>query len=218
MSRKCINVYVPNLPVRTDRRESIEHQFADKPVFQLQLMTPVPDKKGYISLWRTFFSAVRREYEKGSDYFIFCEDDHMFTASYDEVKLFSQIAEAQAMESDLLMGGISWMRDVLQVRDDLFWVSAFNGMQFTIVFRRFFENILATEQSGYDHVTDHYLSTLTESMFVIYPFISVQKDFGYSDATPTNNKAGYVRSLFVSTSERLRILDKVRKYYNNLSV
>ena len=110
------------------------------------------------------------------------------------------------------------MRDVLQVRDEMFWVSAFNGMQFTIVFRRFFEKILATETGGYDHVTDQYLSTLTESMFVIYPFISVQRDFGYSDATPTNNKAGYVQSLFISSSERLRILDKVRKYYKNLSI
>ena len=35
MSRKCINVYVPNLPVRTDRRESIMSQFADKPVLRL---------------------------------------------------------------------------------------------------------------------------------------------------------------------------------------
>ena len=46
------------------------------------------------------------------------------------------IAEAQAMGNDLLLGGVSWTRDVLQVRDEMFWVSAFNGMQFSIAFVR----------------------------------------------------------------------------------
>lgn len=213
MDSFCINVYIPNLQQRTDRRESILREFSGKEYFKTNIVTPVPSKKGYISLWKTFIKVVEKEEANESDFFIFCEDDHVFTENYSSDALCRHIQEADRMQADLLLGGVSWMRAPFQVNDNMFWLDAFNGMQFTIVYSRFYDRILDTIKDGYKNVTDIFLSSLTDAIFVIYPFISVQKEFGYSDATPNNNKTGYVKGLFSYTSERLRILNKVWTYY-----
>lgn len=213
MNPFCINVYIPNLQQRSDRRESVLKEFSGKDCFKTNIVTPVPSKKGYVSLWKTFVKIVETEKANRSDFFIFCEDDHVFTENYNCDALCRHIQEANRMHADLLLGGVSWMRTPFQVNDNMFWLDAFNGMQFTIVYSRFYDIILDTIKDGYKHVTDIFLSSLTDAIFVIYPFISVQKEFGYSDATPNNNKAGYVKGLFSYTSERLRILNKVWTYY-----
>ena len=102
----------------------------------------------------------------------------------------------------------------IQVSDNLFWVNAFNGMQFTVVFKRFYVSILScTTEEG--HVTDSFLSRLSDNIFVIYPYISSQADFGYSDATSANNQKGRVPSLFMNTLKQLQWHNKVRQFYHH---
>lgn len=121
------------------------------------------------------------------------------------------------MGADLLSGGVSWMRDSLQVRENLFWIERFTGMQFTVVFKRFYDKILAIKyDENQKYVTDSFLSMLSDSIFVMHPYISVQKEFGYSDVTEKNNKEGYVQSLFERTDKTLCILKKVRNHYGKL--
>ncbi len=60
---------------------------------------------------------------------------------------------------------------------------------------------------------DHKIGTLTDKKFIIYPFLSVQRDFGYSDVTILNNEKERVGNLFQNVSERLCLLKKVRNYY-----
>lgn len=211
-----IQVYVPNLPNRKDRKASIINQFADKPQFFLSVLKPKEDKNGYVSLWKTFFNAVVEENKRNSKYFIFCEDDHVFTDDYNFEMLLSLVDTAQKLSADLLLGGVSWIDEPLQVGDNLFWLNKFNGMQFSIVFNSFYKKILSTEPTGWNHVTDIYLSELSSSIFVAFPFLSIQKEFGYSDVTENNNILGHVESLFLKTYNRLFLLDKVRKYYDNI--
>ena len=52
-----------------------------------------------------------------------------------------------------------------------------------------------TEQT----ITDICLSNLSSNIFVMWPFISVQKEFGYSDVTFFNNTPNYVGKLFEKT-------------------
>ena len=54
-------------------------------------------------------------------------------------------------------------------------------------------------------------------MFVMYPFISRQREFGYSDITETNNHEGYINELFRSTSKMLDSLNKVKLFYKSIS-
>ena len=209
-----ISVYIPNLPQRTERRASIVEQFDRKDLFKINLVCPVFDETASNSLWRTFYNIVQKEKDSGSDFFIFCEDDHVFTDEYSEAFLLDRIREADEMGTDLLSGGVSWMRDSLQVREHLFWMERFNGMQFTIVFKRFYDRILAIDyDENKKYVTDAFLSTLSDSIFVMHPYISVQKEFGYSDVTEKNNEKGYVQSLFEKTDKTLCILKKVRNHY-----
>ena len=48
----------------------------------------------------------------------------------------------------------------------------------------------------------------------MFPFISTQKEFGYSDATTKNNTEGYVDQIFSATTEKLQHLVKVAFFYH----
>ena len=88
-------------------------------------------------------------------------------------------------------------------------------MQFTVVFRRFYDALLQ-DHPKVSFVTDIRLSELSDNIFVTYPYLSVQREFGYSDVTPCNNPRGHVDWLFRTTREKFRILNKVRSYYQAL--
>jgi hypothetical protein len=48
---------------------------------------------------------------------------------------------------------------------------------------------------------------------VTHPFLSVQKDYGYSDATPFNNEIGGIEDFFVKCDEHFQSLRKVHQVY-----
>ncbi|WP_431293124.1 hypothetical protein [Pedobacter sp. P26] len=58
------------------------------------------------------------------------------------------------------------------------------------------------------------ISSLTENKFVIAPFVSVQKEFGYSDVTLKNNGTARVERLFKGVNSKLEELVKVANFYN----
>lgn len=208
-----ISVYIPNLTKRTDRKASIEKQFKNKNEFELNFVQAIEHKIGAFGLWQTFMNIVRNEYNKKSNFFIFCEDDHVFTENYNKEYLFERIMEADFLKADILSGGVSWMMTPIQCSKHLFWLERFNGMQFTIIYSRFYETLIqADTKEGF--TTDIKISDLSDNIFVMNPYISIQKEFGYSDVTSSNNKKGYVNGLFQTTSNRLRILDKVKNFYN----
>lgn len=209
-----IQVYAPNLSCRTDRRTSLEHEFLDKPEFELHIVPAIENENGAWGLWQTFHSIVAIEAQKESDFFIFCEDDHTFTQDYDKDTLMANIAEANQLGADLLSGGMSWLSRPVQISPSLFHVDAFNGMQFTVVYRRFYSKILAY-QTKEGFVTDAFLSSVSENVYVVYPFISTQKEFGYSDVTSRNNENGRVTSLFCNMRKWLKRLDKVYRFYHH---
>ena len=162
-------------------------QFVDKPEFELHVIPAIEMKDGAHALWQTFYAIVEKEAKSDSPFFVFCEDDHVFTENYTFDYLQSQIEAADRMNADLLSGGMSWLLHPIQVTEKLFWVATFNGMQFTVVFRRFYQRILAAKTTqGY--VTDFRLSALSHRKFVMYPYISVQKEFDYSDVTTGNDR------------------------------
>lgn len=209
MPMKTIDVYIPNLPQRTDRRESILAQYANRREFNLHLVEPVKDKEPEFSLWKTFIRAVRAEKEKGSEFFIFGEDDHAFTETYNPDLLEECIVEAQKEEADTLSGGLGWFSDALQVSERLFWLNHFNAMQFTVVFQRFYDKILHVAEEGNGFTLDWKISLVSDRNFCIYPPISRQLEFGYSDVTTPNGKKGFLDKAFADSNHRLGLLQKV---------
>lgn len=82
-------------------------------------------------------------------------------------------------------------------------------MQFTVVFNRFYQSIIDSPLDEWN-VTDIFISGLSNNIFVMYPFISIQSEFGYSDVTPKNNNNGFVHELFKKSMDKFDVLQKVR--------
>lgn len=63
---------------------------------------------------------------------------------------------------------------------------------------------------------DNFIASLTDNVFVMYPFISVQKEFGYSDVTNFNNNKNQVTRLFDNASKKIEEYGRVAKKYDLL--
>lgn len=216
MIKQPITVYAPNLVQRPERKTSIMEQFRDRSEFELHVVSALETKQPTWGLWQTFYKIVEQESKKNSEFFIFCEDDHVFTESYSKDRLLQSIEQAEAMKADILSGGMAVTQVPIQVTPNLFWVNWFNGMQFTIVFRRSYDTILAAKTTD-GYTLDVMLSHLLKNKFVIYPYISIQKEFGYSDATSINNEVGRVTRFFEKAQSSLGKLKQVQRFYGRLS-
>lgn len=212
MTHTPIPVHALHMPARTERLQSLESQFAGRSEFRLHVVRPVAHRSPVVSLWRSFVKIVEEEAAASSPFFIFCEDDHVFTRHYSAARLRRAIRQADALGADLLSGGMSWIRTPLQLERHLFWVERFNGMQFTVVFRRFYPVILAHADAR-GQAADIYLSGLSDNLLVMHPYISRQQEFGYSDVTPMNNRRGHVTDIFDKTCRTLDMLSKVGAHY-----
>ncbi|MBD5351554.1 MAG: methyltransferase domain-containing protein [Bacteroides sp.] len=211
-----LQVYAVNLAARTERRESIIGEFEGRDEFELHIVPAIEHRNGPYGLWQTFYGIVEEQERRGSEFFIFCEDDHVFTEAYSQDTLLHYIRIAQSLDADLLSGGMSVCRNPVEVAPGLFWVNWFNGMQFTVIFRRCYPKILAAKTTeGY--AVDIQLSYLAKRKYVMAPYISIQREFGYSDATSINEEEGRVTRFFQKNESLLAQLHKVRNHYSAIS-
>jgi glycosyl transferase family 25 len=209
-----VEVYAINLLKRYDRRSHIRKEFDNRNEFCLNLVTAIENDCGAVGLWNTIVHIVRNLVSKNDPYIIICEDDHMFTKDYNRKLFFDSIREAEKMRIDVLMGGISWFEDALRISPNLYWVNRFSGLQFTVIFRVFFEIIINADFTA-GNAADYKISDLTENKLFLYPFISIQREFGYSDVTIENNKQGRVSEIFDSTADNLNQLNMISAFYNS---
>ena len=203
---------VVNLAERKDRYQHITKIFDSRNEFALRMYHPIPQKSGALSLWLTIKKIIETV-DKDLPFFILCEDDHEFTQNYTYRLWQPYIDEANLLDADILCGGVSWFKTGVQVSENLFWIEMFSGLQFTVIFKKFYQTILNASFSKCDQA-DYRISDLTEKKFVIHPFVSIQKDFGYSDVTSRNHEERRVERLFEETSERFALLKKIKAAYS----
>ena len=194
--------------------EHIRHEFKNLKEFCLIFVPAIAHKTGCIGLWRTIQNLLLDLNNNADEMIILCEDDHQFSEKYNYPLLKEKIMEAKENDADILLGGVSWFKDAVQISQDLFWVEKFSGLQFTVVFKKFYEKILSATFLETD-AADYKISDLSDKKFIIHPFISTQKEFGYSDVTPKNGEEGFVETCFKETSERLQLLKNVETYYKS---
>lgn len=207
-----IPIFIINLKRRTDRKESILKEFSSRNEFSLTIVEANEHTFGALGLWNTIRYILQNMVNEKDEFIIFCEDDLQFTRHYSKKYLLSSIAKAQKRNADILLGGVSWFASAIQIAKNLFWVENFSGLQFTIIFKKFFKEILDASMENFE-AADYKIASLTDKAMFIYPFISTQKEFGYSDATPNNNQNGRVTALFNWTSDKLKLLRHVKKAY-----
>jgi hypothetical protein len=200
---KRIPTFLINLKSREERRNHILKQFSGKTVFDCTLVEAIEGESGRIGLWQTIRKIVSDSIHAQHDYILICEDDHEFTDHYAEEKLFSCIYHANLLKADVLLGGICFCdNNIRKVHDNLISADNFACMQFTLIFRSFFETILNAQFTRED-CADFKITELSDKKLVIYPFISRQKDFGYSDVSDGyyENK---MNEFFNETSRRIQ--------------
>jgi len=212
-----IPVFAVNLIGRKDRFVHICNEFHNKDEFELKVLQAKPHNNGAIGLWENIVQIIKEASERKLGYIILCEDDHQFSKKYSPSFLHESINAAEQRGADVLLCGVSWFKSALQVSDHLFWVNKFSGLQFTVIFSKFFAKILEADFMAGD-AADYKISALTKSKFLMAPFISTQKEFGYSDVTYKNNEKGYINKIFRSTKLGVSQLAKVKKHYQLIPV
>lgn len=208
-----IPVYAINMKEREDRRNHILREFEGKPEFELHLTEACTHAKGTIGLWNSIVKIIRKAKEEEEEVIILCEDDHYFTEHYSPKLLFKQIEEAYMQGADLLSGGIGGFGQAVKVGPCRYWVDWLWCTQFVVVYSSFYDRILEYEFKD-DDTADGVFSQLTSHKMVIYPFISEQCDFGYSDVTPSNmNQQGMIRRHFARANAQFGMIERVREWY-----
>lgn len=227
MKNHTIPTFIINREIRVERKQHVLKEFEGRDEFDISLVVAQEHNIGAVGLWNSIKYILKNLVSADQDYVLICEDDHLFTAHYTKEKLFAAINEAVKLKSDVLCGGISWLDGTLPISEGIFWVRAFTGTQFIIIFKSLFSRILEAEfnaeQSlasttviGGDlegsNVVGFRLSSLTDRKYFMYPFVSIQKDFGYSDVTG-ENAVGKVEQLFDAAKVKIESALRILSFY-----
>lgn len=211
-----IPTYVINLPERSERLNHIMEQFKDKPEFTVTYIEACRHTVGAVGLWLSIRKVIELGIRNEDDVLLICEDDHIFSQSYTKTSFLENVIEAHQKGVDILSGGTGGgFGCALPVSVSRFWVNHFLSTQFIVIYSKFFQKIL---EAPFDNsvTSDNLLSQLTSNKMIIFPFISTQKDFGYSDVTPIHNHyQGLVTKMFENATLRL---ERIQKAYINFSL
>lgn len=186
IQKEPIQVYAVNLRYRQERRAHIIKQFEGRREFNLNILNAVEDSLPTYGLWKSLCKAVRLARDQALPYFVFCEDDHIFTSHYNEQYLRENIDGALSQEADLLCGGIGGTDLAVPVSRNRFCLGTFYCTQFVVIFQRFYDAIIRYKFED-DDTADGVLSVIAKAKMTVYPFLSRQRSFGYSDVTANNN-------------------------------
>lgn len=212
-----IPTYVINLKDRTERLQHIEKEFEEKKEFDLNIVEACEHSNGRVGLWNSIVKIINIAIENKHAHIVICEDDHLFTEHYSKEYFIRNLIDAKEQGVDLFSGGIGGFGFAVPTSKNRYWVDWFFCTQFIVVFENFFHEILSYDFKDED-TADGVLSEISVNKMTIYPFVSIQKDFGYSDVTESNNQNGLITQHFTSTEKRLSqihtITSKLRPILN----
>lgn len=205
--------YMINLKERKDRLKHVHEQFSGKSEFDLYIIEGSTGENGAVGLWNSIVKVVEMAIQREDDVILMCEDDHTFTPFYNREFLFKNILDANKQGAELLSGGIGGFNHAVPLTGNRYWIDSYWCNQFLILYRPIFSKIREVKFQSTD-TADEILSQITSHKMVLYPFVSVQIDFGYSDVTVrNNNERGLIDHYFKRTSARLEKYKRVYDQY-----
>lgn len=208
-----IPTYIINLPERPERLAHIKQQFKDRKEFMTTIVTACRHEIGAVGLWESIRKIIKMAMENDDDVIVICEDDHQFTPEYSRDYFLKNVLEAYSQGTDYLNGGIAAFENCVMVGRNRFWTDRPTCTQFIVIYSSFFQKIL---DAPYDDrvLADAMLASLTANKIVLHPFISIQRDFGYSDITTLfDNTNGIVGRMFSDCDRKFsRIREACQKY------
>lgn len=210
-----IPTYVINLKARTERLQHIKKQFEGKDEFDLTIVEACEHSNGRVGLWNSIVKIIKMAIVNKDDVIVICEDDHFFTEYYSKEYFIGNLIEAHGQGVDFFSGGIGGFGTAVPTSKNRYWIDWLYCTQFIVVFKKIFDDILAYDFKDED-TADGVLSQLSANKMTIYPFVSIQKDFGYSDVTKSNNEnTGMITQHFEMTNRRLSQIHTVASLYNS---
>ncbi|WPV64035.1 hypothetical protein [Chitinophaga sp. LS1] len=207
-----IQTYIINLKEREDRNIHARKEFSNREEFSLTIVEGIRHENGALGLILTIQKILSTMVTEAAPYIIIGEDDHQFTEHYSKELLFETIIAAENKDADMLLCGISAFKGFIPIDSRLNWVKDFTGTQFVVLFRKCFQLII-NAKVNIGLTADGLYTILSNDKYFIYPFISTQKEFGYSDATNENNEIGRITELFEKSATTASLLTKVYSYY-----
>ncbi|WP_300601761.1 hypothetical protein [Niabella sp.] len=210
------STYIINLKSRPDRKKAVLKEFKGKDEFRVTVVEAISHEIGLIGLWQTMKHILKDLVHPEEEYILICQDDHQFTEHYSYELLKECITEAVNLDADILLGGISWFQTTYQSSQHLYWIEKFSGLQFAIIFRKFFTPLLNLGLDDFN-AGDYRISAFTDKKWVIHPYISIQRDYGYSDVTSKNNKPEIVEKLFIQSDKVMQTLKGVAKHLRTIT-
>lgn len=206
-----IPVYAINMKEREERRRHIISEFQNRKEFQFNLVEACAHSIGAVGLWNSMIKIIEMAKNRNDDIIIICEDDHYFTDNYSPGLLFMEVMEAYMQNADVLSGGIGGFGHGVPVGRHRYKVDWFWCTQFIVIYSSFFDKMLNYSFKETD-TADGVISQLATNKMVIYPFISEQKDFGYSDVTQSNmQQKGMIREHFRRANKQMEYIKKTFK-------
>lgn len=209
-----ISTYVINLRDRKERRDHITSEFNNKPEFDMKIIDACIHEIGAVGLWNSIIEIVKLAVEDDEDVIIICEDDHYFTENYSSQYLFDNIFLAHEQCADVLSGGIGGFGYAVPIAENRYWIDFLWCTQFIVVYKKMFQKILDYNFKDND-TADGVISVLSNNLVTLYPFISRQKSFGYSDITQSiKDSPNLIIDLFNQADTKLSAVHRVSTFYN----
>ncbi len=69
----------------------------------------------------------------------------------------------------IFSGGVSWFKTGVQISENLFWVEKFSRLQFTVIFKKFYQRILDINDFTEHDAADYKISDLTDKKLLFTP-------------------------------------------------
>ena len=208
-----ISTYIINLKERTDRLDYVLSQFAGKPEFDIHPVEACTHSIGAVGLWHSIVKIIHQVNDGEDDVIIICEDDHTFTDEYDRNRFIQNVIDAAGQGVELLSGGIGGFGNAVPITSERYWIDWLWCTQFIVLYRPIYKKILDYEFKDTD-TADGVLSEITSHKMVLYPFISIQKDFDYSDVTRANDEiSGKITEHFNQADEKMNIYHQANLRY-----
>lgn len=211
---EAIPVHIINLKKRVERKAHVLNEFSKHPEFDAIIIEAIESSEGAVGLWMTIIKILQEGRLYKDSCIVICEDDHEFTDEYSIDLLLDAIDYVSERKGDVLFAGVSWLNNAVPVTEHIYWVEKSSGTQFMIIFKGFFSAIINASFTNFDSA-DTKISVLTDKKYFISPFLSIQKEFGYSDVTPRNSVAGRVDALFDSSLRKTEIINYLYKFYES---
>lgn len=136
-------VFVMNLEHREDRLLKIIKVLAPIHEFDIHPFIVKGDKQDkFFDHFRQFQRMCRFADYQDLPYFIYCEDDTIFTPGFNLEQLVEDIKFCQQEKYDLLFTGLTAVEEPRRIADSIIKVQNCLAIQFTVIFQQLYEKVL----------------------------------------------------------------------------